>query len=210
MIWFIYAPLQILAMIFCWLTNWFVVLFADKNGELPHVFRMWQTWDDSTNPRCYVKELGPKFLDYDWDKHYIEYRVSTAKLDPTGQVRWVTKCIDDNFTTKERIKRYLSRVFWLNRNCGYGFAFYCFGNTIDSRYVKERTFVEADGRQLTIGWDTSKSILTRPWWIKSDRKICKRLEWNTYLGWKWYKNDKTVKRGMIANRIAVRVIKGAQ
>lgn len=206
MIWFIYAPLQILAVIFCWLTNWFVCLFADKNGELPHVFRMWQTWDDSLNPRCYVMEMGPKFLRYDWDKHYVEYKVSVGKLEAAGQNRWVAKCINDDFTLKERIQRYLARVFWINRNCAYGFAFWCFGNTVDQDHVVERTRKEGN-HELTIGWDTSKSIWTRPWWIKSDLKISKHLEWNNYLGWKWWASGIKKRRCMIANRVAVRISK---
>ena len=32
--WFLYAPLQLLIMIICYITNPIVVLFADKDGEL--------------------------------------------------------------------------------------------------------------------------------------------------------------------------------
>lgn len=32
--WFLYAPLQLLIMIICYITNPIVVLFADENGEL--------------------------------------------------------------------------------------------------------------------------------------------------------------------------------
>ena len=207
MIWFLYAPLQILMMIFCWLTNWFVCLFANDDGELPHIFRMWQTWDDSLNPRFHVKEVAPKFLQYDWDKHYIEYKVSTCKLEAVGQKRWVTKCIDNNFTLKERLQRYVCRVMWISRNCAYGFAFWCFGNTVNTAGVKEKVIMQSKNHSLTLGWDTSKGIFTRPWWIKSDRKISKHLEWNTYLGWKWWNSGTEKKRCMVANRVAVRISK---
>ena len=208
MVWLLYFPFMMLAMVLCYATNWFVCLFADENGELPHVFRMWQTWDDSTNPRCHVMEMAPKFLRYDWDKHYIEYIVEPPELKAIGQKRWVAKCINDDFTLEERIKRYLCRVLWLTRNCAYSFAFWCFGNDVKTAGVKEKVYLQKKtGRQLTIGWDTSKKIWNRPWWIKCDWAICRKLEWNTYLGWKWYMSAEDNKHCMIANRIAVRITK---
>ena len=45
--WFLYAPLQLLIMIICYITNPIVVLFADKDGELHGFLRKWQTFDDS-------------------------------------------------------------------------------------------------------------------------------------------------------------------
>lgn len=32
--WFLYAPLQLICMVICYITNPIVVLFADENGEL--------------------------------------------------------------------------------------------------------------------------------------------------------------------------------
>lgn len=41
--WFLYAPLQLLIMIICYITNPIVVLFADENGELHGFLKKWQT-----------------------------------------------------------------------------------------------------------------------------------------------------------------------
>lgn len=207
MIWLLYFVIQFPIMLICYITNPIVCLFADEDGELPYIFRMWQTWDDSVNPRCHVMEMAPKFLRYDWDKHYIEFEVSTPELDRVGKKRWKAICINSDFTIGERIRRYLCRVLWLTRNCGYGFAFWCFGVEVDSTHVHEKSYQEPDGRTLTIGWDDSKSIWNRPWWIKSDRKISKHVEWNVYLGWKWWPDGNRIKRCMIANRIAVKIKK---
>lgn len=205
MIWFLYVPLQAIFMVLCWLTNPLVVLFADEDGELPDIFEMWRTWDDSLNPKCYATEMAPKFLRYDWDKHYIEYAMTTPKLAAVGQKRFKAKCINDNFTLKERIKRYLCRVLWIYRNCGYGTAFWYFGATVNTSGVKEKCYSGKDGRSLVIGWDTSQGLWKRPWWIKSDRKITKHIEWNNYLGWKWWNDGTESRRCMIANRIAFKI-----
>ena len=53
------------------LTNWLVVLFADEQGELPGLLRMWQTWDDTLDNRTDVGRM-PACLRYDWDDHYIQ------------------------------------------------------------------------------------------------------------------------------------------
>ena len=57
----IYAPLNILLMLFCYITNPIVVLFADETGELHSFLRYWQTWDDSLDPAFFVKRKVPKY-----------------------------------------------------------------------------------------------------------------------------------------------------
>ena len=205
MIWILFFPCILLTMLFCYLTNPIVCLFANEDGELPHILRYWQTWDDSLNPRCYATKMAPKCLQYDWDKHYIEYEIDTPELRAVGRNRYVAKCINNDFTLKERLQRYLCRVLWIYRNCAYGFAFWVFGNVVNTASAKETIFVQkTTGRELRIGWDTSKPVTNRPWWIKCDWKITNSMEWNVYLGWKWSKNKEANRRCMIANRIAIK------
>lgn len=126
----IYAQLNILLMLFCYITNPIVVLFADETGELHSFLRYWQTWDDSLDPAFFVKKKVPKFLRYDYDRHYQEYWGTTRDLAKLGRDRCFVKLLDKHFTVKERIQRYFCRVLWLTRNCGYGFAFYTFGRKV--------------------------------------------------------------------------------
>lgn len=58
--WFIYAPLQLLIMIICYITNPIVVLFADKDGELHGFLRKWQTFDDSCDSEDCVTKYVPE------------------------------------------------------------------------------------------------------------------------------------------------------
>lgn len=46
-LWLIYFLLSLFFMILCYVTNPFVVPFADINGELPSFLHYWQTWDNS-------------------------------------------------------------------------------------------------------------------------------------------------------------------
>lgn len=68
--WFIYAPLQLVCMLVCYLTNWIVVLFADQNGELQGLLRLWQTWDDSLDGEDCVTKYVPAIIRYDFYKYY--------------------------------------------------------------------------------------------------------------------------------------------
>lgn len=53
----IYLLLQLLCMVVCYLTNWLVLLFADEQGELPGLLRMWQTWDDTLDNKTDVSRM---------------------------------------------------------------------------------------------------------------------------------------------------------
>lgn len=167
-------------MIVCWITNPIVCLFCNEEGELPEIFRMWQTWDDSCNPRFYILEHVPGFLRYDYDRHYEEYKGTTPELEAVGRTRWFVRVKDGNFSTKEKIQRYICRVMWLSRNCGYGFAFWCFGRMVDSNNIEYK--FKKDGESLL--YDKSKSILTRTWSYKNERNIFGNVYWNLYIGWK--------------------------
>lgn len=124
--WFLSALIMIPIMVFCYLTNWFVVLFADSHGELPKIFYLWQTWDSSLDNRTYIMEDCPLCLRYDFDRYYTVY------MQDIGYGR-KKKCVEikEEFPLNLRIKRYLARTCWLYRNCAYGFAFYLFGVDYD-------------------------------------------------------------------------------
>lgn len=205
LVWFIFAPLNILCMLVCYLTNWFVCLFADEYGELPCVFRLWQTWDDTLNPRFYIKEHVPSFLRYDYDKHYQEYFASTPELVRLGRKRCFVKIINPHFTLKERIQRYICRVMWLYRNCGYGFAFYVFGREANgATYTYTINKKDACGHYERCIHDTNDDIISRAWSFKSTWPITKHLRWEVYLGWKIDPDVDKECQCMIANRIAFR------
>ena len=71
MSWLLYVCLDLIFTVLCYLTNWFVVIFADEKGQLPKVFKLWQTYDNPLDIRWQVLEVVPKFLRYDFDSHYI-------------------------------------------------------------------------------------------------------------------------------------------
>lgn len=198
-LWFIYFLISLVCMVLCYITNPIVMLFANEDGELPGLLHYWQTWDNSTACRESV-ECAPKFLQYDWAKHYVEYKDSDSYLRSVNRERWYCVCIDYHFTAWERIQRYLCGVLWLTRNCSYGFAFYLLGLNIspnlEIRQSANTIFVReifADG-------------LFGAWMYKNTAKICTicgwEIHWNNLLGWKIDTSAQLDTRAMIANRIA--------
>ena len=101
-IWFLFLPVSLLAMVLCYITNPIVVLFANEDGELPGFLSLWQTWDNSCNPSDLMHIL-PDWLQFDWERHYEEYKGVTPYLYEVNRERWFTRCIDDNFTFTEQI-----------------------------------------------------------------------------------------------------------
>ena len=189
-------------MIICYLTNPIVVLFCNEEGELPGFLNLWQTWDDSCNPEFFVLEKVPKFLRYDYKKHYEEYESTTPKLAKYGRTRWFARVIDGNFTLKERIQRYICRVLWLTRNCAYGFAFYWFSKEANKETsVTYKKYIHGE-KYFIAGWDKSQPLWKRTWWIKCNWHWNKRFYSECYLGWKINSNFPTDKQySMIANRL---------
>lgn len=209
MIWLLYEPLNILFMLLCFFTNWFVLLFCDEEGELPRIFRMWQTWDDSCNPRFHVLEEVPSFLKYDYDKHYREYRSTNKELKALGRDRCYARVIDPDFTLKERIQRYCCRLLWLTRNCSYGFSFFLLGKLIDGKNMTILKYAaDNEGHKMYFAADMSKPLWNRPWVLKSTMPINKKLRWEIFAGWKINPlEEKSKVQRMIAHRIAFRFIK---
>lgn len=180
----IYAPLQIICMILCYLTNWLVILFADEDGELPGPLRLWQTWDDPLDNATDVERMPP-FLRYDWDEHYAQ-----CWAEEQGQTRYLEVVIKP-FTLTERIKRYFCRVHWLYRNCGYGFAYYLFGATVTPPFH-------------VCGSDEFYFIPGRVWALKCTTAINDSWRWDIYLGWKIQRRLDHQHRAMIATRLWIK------
>ena len=127
--WIFQAALEVLATIIAYLTNWFVVFFADEYGQLPQCLKLWQTYDNPLDIDWMIYEgCVPKFARYDFNRHY-QY-VPEDKGDNymiPGKV--ILK--DPNFTLWERFQRYVCRVCWLYRNSNYGFSYYVNGRIVD-------------------------------------------------------------------------------
>ena len=198
-IWLIYFILSLVFMILCYPTNPLVVPFADINGELPSVLKYWQTWDNS----CYCSdsvEHAPKFLKYDWARHYREYKGTDPYLASVNRDRWFVSCIDPDFTLWERIQRYFCAVLWLTRNCSYGFSFYLLGLTISPT-------LEIKQSETTI---FVREVFSKDLWgafmYKNTAKIFSAfgyaVHWNNLIGWKIDTSAQFDTRSMIANRIA--------
>lgn len=197
-LWLLLLPISLITMVLCYILNPIVLLFCDEDGELHGFLHYFQTWDDSCNPRCAVMEMAPKCISYDWDKHYKEYKAVTPELAPYNETRWVAKCIDPDFTLVERFKRYLCRVYWLTRNCSYGFCFFLYG----CEYGPEDIVIDFKDDKGNRSAHTKGNVLTRYWCYKNNSKLFGSVYLNVYLGWKLDLNPKGHTRSMIANRIA--------
>ena len=194
MIWFFLWPLSVVVSIVCYLTNPFVVLFADNCGELHGFLKLWQTWDDCLDVEFFVKEKVPKAFRYDFDKHYISIRDQPPDLIKYGRTKGAVICINNNWTIKERLQRYCCRVLWLTRNCAYGFAFYVFG-----RFTRATDIVKIKNG---VCYDSSKSVVLRPWKVHVMPTIGNVLI-DIFLGWKI--NEAEDSMSMIAGRIIFRL-----
>lgn len=130
---------DILFNIIAYLTNPFVLLFADDLGNLPSVFKWWANWDDHVDVDWMVYgHHVPKFAEYDFNRHYKYYDEWQAE-SITGKHKGFVVLLDDNFTLKERFQRYVCRLVWLYRNCAYGFSYHVTGREINGADVEEIT-----------------------------------------------------------------------
>ena len=202
--WALYYLLNLPIMIMCYVTNPIVVLFCNQNGELPKWCKLWQTHDDSVYSSDVVKKKElPDCLLYDYDKHYAErYDMSDQELEAVNNGRYYSDCIDDNFTFVEKIKRYICGVYWLTRNCGYGWAFWLFGCNI----------IPADAVYTKTGDVIIGTYQGQYWTYSNSSRICtifgRDIFWNTYLGWKFRKsNDTVITRCPLAIRVALKIKK---
>lgn len=191
--WFLYAPLQLLIMIICYITNPIVVLFADKNGELHGFLRKWQTFDDSCDSEDCVTKYVPDWMRYDFCKYYW----AEKRYDPNyGRV--MKRSINiASLPLIDKLKRYCCRLFWLSRNCAYGFALDWFGATINPDGV-----VVID--DYNVGEFERNILVTRDlkyWKIYNSMRILNtNYRWKIYLGWKIH-NVQSIHRAMLALRM---------
>ncbi len=200
----ILAPINFLVSVLCYITNPIVLLFCDDEGELHGFLRYWQTWDNSCNPSD-LADIVPGFLMFDWARHYEEYESTTPELAAVGRTRWFCKVIDPEFSTWEKIQRYICRNIWLLRNCAYGFSFWVFGRTIEENSVMIIKQKYDDKGKMTFARVTTEPKWRAPFLYKNDRYFLGHfLRWCIFLGWKIDYQTSKKHQAMIAGRIAVR------
>lgn len=216
LIYLLSLPIMLLVMVFCYITNPIVVLFCDECGELHGFWHLWQTWDDTCDAEDWCTDYSPKWMRYNYYEKYTVHRL----LDPKTNryIKSVSLNPGATFTKKERFLRYLNRVAWLTRNCAYGWAFYVFGTQTKAKDLK-KVYEKVDaktGRSARLLIDTSshKSIWFSKFKYYSDMPIpgtFRKLRWNNYIGYKLVEDldelQNENRRAMIANRIALRVLK---
>lgn len=195
--WILKVILNFLCMPFFYVTTPLAVLFANEKGKLPKLLSWWQTYDNTLDVEWVVtKKLVWNIFLYDFNKHY-KY-IYEYKADGIMEPGYVI-VLDPHFTISEKIKRYGCRVYWLWRNCGYGFAYTVLGKEIDPT----RIVVVVDTKELRVMYIPNTGLFsihsTEQWYC---RVLNKNFRMNIYLGWKFagtvgYKNKTRV---MIANR----------
>lgn len=176
--WLMYAAMNEILVVMCYLTNPIVALFCDEDGELPEWLKYWQPWNDSCDSSDYMKYNVPKLLDYNFSCKYITAEGVDESLTWLFRSRMFS-CLkhDAEFSLKERLQRYFCRVLWLNEKCASGFKFHLLGVMIDNRKIKysiktEYTEVGNDGKHFTVN-------CTKPIYENSIFRI--RLD--IHLGW---------------------------
>ena len=79
--WLIFAILDLLWTIICYLTNPIIVLFATETGELPSIMYWWANWDDGLDVRWMVYEhCVPSWAEYDFDRHYEYFKQKASSV----------------------------------------------------------------------------------------------------------------------------------
>ena len=177
MLWIFQAILQLIFSIIAYITNPIIVLFGNREGKLPTIFKWWETPDNPLDVEWYVKTTAPSWARYDFDKHYVSHEGDTSLVMVP---RWVT-CIDSHFTIKERIQRYVCRVGWLSRNTAYGFAYYVNGRDFVGA---NQIVLRADSGGDWLSYLRGGNILIGTWSLYIDKQWCKWFWIRIYAGWK--------------------------
>ncbi len=210
-LWLLYVPFSLLLTILCMATNPIVALFANDDGELPYFLHLWQTHDNSLNPSD-VTEKGqvPKFLRYNWGAHYVEYTGTTPELSAQGKDRWYMQCINSNFTTWELLQRYCCRVYWMYRNCAYGWHFWPLGKLPGINWIVE----EQTEHKIYVHEDTPYWFFGGAWKYKDESHWFSiwgyEVKKNFFLGWKVSESAKVDTRAMYAFRLWVKIKREAE
>lgn len=182
--WPFLAIADLLFTIICYFTNPFVVLFCDEYGNLPKIFKWWQTYDNCLDVEWMIsEECVPKVFRYDFNKHYIYHQEDKSSVPI---IPGYVEIIDPNFTLIERIQRYFCRLAWLYRNTGYGFSYdVCGREYLPVTVVKHIDYKLSKDNEChiyTVNDDYSSYNSTfrlyycKPW--------CKWFYLRIYFGWK--------------------------
>lgn len=188
--WTLFAIVDLLFNIIAYLTNPFVLLFADEVGNLPKIFLWWSNWDDHLDVDWMVYEHKvPKWAEYDFNRHY-KYHNEWEAEKLIGEHRGFVELLDPNFTLWERIQRYVCRLAWIYRNCAYGFSYHVTG--VD---VNEADIVKVKDEEGYKFYKTKDA-----WVLKYDRPSFGKYHWEVFLGWKMH-NVTGTERCMLAFRV---------
>lgn len=191
--WLLYAIIDVLFNVICYVTNPFVLLFADELGNLPAIFKWWENWDDRLDIDWMIDEGHvPSFACYNFHKHY-KYHPPEEAVKLNGEYRGYVDLLDGNFTWKERFQRYICRLVWLYRNCAYGFSYYVTGIDIHKADIVKIKTTEKDGY---IYYETDYAFC-----YKDERPSFGSHCWDNFVGWKFQSVSNNVERCMLAFRI---------
>lgn len=130
------------------------------------------------------------FYGYDWDKHYESVYKESLEINEKYHLELFyyngVKCIDDNFTRKEKVLRYFSRLIFLykmsNRT---NFSFTVTGlvyNSNDNMVVKSKDFIYGDFLLSIINNKNTPYIL-RPFMLGLIIQYSKDRSFAIHLGW---------------------------
>lgn len=196
--WIIYALLDFLFSLVCYITNPIVVLFADEYGNLPKILRWWQTYDNCLDIEWMISEENvPKIFRYDFNKHYI-YHPEEKSKEPI-QPGYV-ELIDPNFTFKEKIQRYFCRLAWLYRNTGYGFSYEITGRDYKMedvvKHIDYNESTENECHFYTV--EDGRSIFTKTFRFYYTHPWGKQFYARIYIGWKVTNVESKYGRAMTA------------
>ena len=180
--WFILAIIDLLFNAICYLTNPFVLLFADEVGNLPAIFKWWSNWDDHLDVSWMVYgHHVPKFAEYDFNRHY-KYIDEWQAEKTIGEHRAYVILLDPNFTLWERFQRYVCRLTWIYRNCAYGFSYYVTGIDVNGADVDVITDVRVSGNNQYYGRTKDAFCYYQmKRWTWGERKFILKL----FFGWKF-------------------------
>lgn len=191
--WFVLSVLDALFNVIAYVTDPFVLLFADEVGNLPGWALWWENWDDHLDVDWMVYEHHvPKFAEYDFNRHYCYHDEYEAE-QLIGEHRGYVDLLDGDFTLKERFQRYVCRLWWLWRNNAYGFSYYVTGVDVRKDDIVKVKTVENDGY---IWYETDNAFC-----YKDGRKSFGSCYWDNFIGWKMQNVEHDVERCMLAFRI---------
>ena len=191
--WFLLAILDVLFNIIAYLTNPFVLLFADEVGNLPGWALWWENWDDHLDVDWMIYEGHvPRFARYDFNRHYKYHSPEEAEKN-IGVYRGYVDLLDPNFTLWEKVQRYVCRLIWLYRNCAYGFSYYITGIDVRKEDIVKIKTTEKDGYIYY--------VTNYAWCYKDERPSYGDHHWDNFCGWKMQAVQKDVERCMLAFRI---------